>query len=363
MTDHYLPSKLPVYLQRLELEYIRAGEGMLLTILRSARILVVPETTYDNWNGGTYGHDVIFFVPRETMARIQLGKQGALCDQLGKDLNTCAAGVSNESFAGIHLELNDESDPQFQKAQSFAKKPHINPDSLTIWRSGYVRLFVSHRDNYKRQAQRLSNELEVYGISCFIAHDTIEPMEVWQHEIEKGLATMEIMMALVTDDFHESVWTNQEIGFALGNAIPIIALKLDHQDPAGFIANRQALKASYDHPETAASDIYEIIAEKLGQRNRLQPALVAAFAASPDFSQAKIRFQRLDQFVTRLSNKELAQLLAAYEVNPQLHNAIYLNNEYERLIRFLLRVTGKKFEIKASRIREIEPATDDEIPF
>jgi hypothetical protein len=188
-------------------------------------------------------------------------------------------------------------------------------------------------------------------------------MEVWQHEIEKGLATMEVMLTLITTDFHDNVWTNQEIGYALGNSIPIIALKLGNKDPAGFIAERQALKADPEHPELAAEDIQKIIAEKLGQRARLQPALIAAFAATPDFLQAKIRFQRLERPVAALSDKELAQLLAAFEANPQLHNAIYLVNEYNRFMRFLEKVTGKRFEKQGKVVFEKIAEMDDGIPF
>ena len=67
-------------------------------------------------------------------------------------------------------------------------------------------------------------------------------MEVWKHEIEKGLQTMDVMLALITNDFHKSVWTNQEVGFALGNNIPVISLKLGVTDPNGFLSDKQALK-------------------------------------------------------------------------------------------------------------------------
>ena len=363
MSDYFLPAKLPVYLQRLEIEYARTGEGLLLSILRGARTLVIPETAYDGWNGGTYGHDVVFYLPREVMARIQLGKQDDYCGRLRSDLNTCARQVGNEHFNEVHLELNDQNDPRFQRAHPFSKKPSVDPDTLSLWRRGYVRLFVSHRDNYKRQAQQLASALEAYGISSFVAHDTIEPMEAWQHEIEKGLATMEIMLAVITDDFHESVWTNQEVGYALAAGVPIIPVKVGRRDPPGFIGAKQALKADVDHPETAAADIYKIIAEKLGQKGRLQPALISAFAAAPDFNEAKIRFQRMDRLVTKISPKELTQIITAFENNPQLHNAIYLDNEYHRLVHFLEKATGRKFVIDGRNIREPAVAPDDEIPF
>ena len=69
-------------------------------------------------------------------------------------------------------------------------------------------------------ARRLGDALCAYGISPFVAHDTIVPMKTWQLEIEKGLETMEVMLAFLTDDFHQSTWTNQEIGYALGKSVP-----------------------------------------------------------------------------------------------------------------------------------------------
>ncbi len=70
---------------------------------------------------------------------------------------------------------------------------------------------------------------------------------------------MEIMLAFVTDDLHESIWTNQEIGFALGRNIPIVSLKVENKDPDGFIGKQQALKCDYENVEAAAPKIYLLI--------------------------------------------------------------------------------------------------------
>jgi TIR domain len=104
--------------------------------------------------------------------------------------------------------------------------------------------------------------LETYGVSAFVAHDTIEPMSTWQREIEKGLETMEIMLAFITDDFHESSWTNQEIGYALGKDIPVIPVKLEGRDPDGFIGATQAVKGRLEQPSACVKKIYEILCDK-----------------------------------------------------------------------------------------------------
>lgn len=362
-TKFYLPSKISSYLRRLDIEYTRIGNALFREIIAAARISVQEETAYDNWNGGTYGHDVTFFLPPETIAKTPFDKEQEMTSELLSALNACAKAVSNEFFNALTFELADEADPLFQAAFSVSDRPLVNPDTLAIWQPGTIRLFISHRDEHKVSAKRLAEALEGYGISAFVAHDTIEPLESWQHEIIKGLETMEIMLTFVTDDFHDSVWTNQEVGFALGRNIPVISLKLQKRDPGGFVGSTQALRGSIDDVEASAPGVYGLIASKLHKRERLQPALIKAFINSPSWSDTTTLFDRMESVVTELSNAEVEEIIAGYAKNDQLYNAIYLDNRYKRLSRFLERCTGRSFKIEGKQIKDVNPEPDDAIPF
>ena len=174
---------------------------------------------------------------------------------------------------------------------------------------------------------------------------------------------MEVFVALVTDDLHESVWCNQEIGFAKARNVPVICLKLG-ATPEGFIADKQALPGDKDHPEKSANEIYKILAEKLGKRDRLQSALVTAFCETPDWNEARRRFTRLDDLVQKLDDNEVAQIKAAYESNDQLHNAIWLHTGGGRFRSFLLRTTGQKFLVGSGKmVLEKSEEDEEEIPF
>ena len=64
---HYLPTKLPSYLLLLRLshQYARKKKDLERDLIAASRVYVIEEATYDNWAGGTYGHDVqIFFLSR-----------------------------------------------------------------------------------------------------------------------------------------------------------------------------------------------------------------------------------------------------------------------------------------------------------
>ena len=219
-----------------------------------------------------------------------------------------------------------------------------------LWRPGTVKLFISHLDTYKNEANELADALEPYGISSFVAHDTIQPMTQWMPEILKGLAAMDIMLAFVTKNFHTSPWANQEIGYALGRGIPVLSLKLQQGDPPGFIGNLQALKGSLDAPAKSAPDICHLVDAELGHSR-----WIGAFVASRDFSETIERFNRMNEIIVeRLSDDEVKQLTDGFAANSQLYNCGYLDNpKNHRLRDFLKRTTGKEYSVERKRITEI----------
>lgn len=351
------------------LEYKRANEARLLEIITKARVKVIEKTYLDSWGNDIYEYDVILFLSADIIGTLSLDQQEQLGEKIRDDLNKCSASIDNMSLRAARLELADEADPDYQSATSFAQQAQTNPLSVSFWTPGHLRLFVSHRDTHKAMARALADSLLKYGVSAFVAHDTIEPMTTWQREIEKGLETMEVMLILVTEDFHSSFWTNQEVGYALGKGVPIIPVKFDLKDPAGFIGATQALKGNPDRIEDSAKDIYQVLAEKLGQKTRLQGALVSAFIASPDFDTARDRFDRMTKTILTLTDEETAQIRDAFASNEALHGAYYLKNHYNRLINFMTRCTGKEFAIDGNELIAKLPKNtdwemdDDGIPF
>ncbi len=107
--------------------------------------------------------------------------------------------------------------------------PAPTPD---FWKENYFKLFLSHVSSYKKKTAELQEALEYYGITAFVAHEDIKPTKEWQAEIEVALETMDGLAALLTPKFHESNWTDQEIGFAIGKGVPILSIRLK-LDPYG----------------------------------------------------------------------------------------------------------------------------------
>jgi hypothetical protein len=143
--------------------------------------------------------------------------------------------------------------------------------------------------------------------------------------------------------------------------VPIITVKFQDKDPAGFIAEKQALRADLDDLGKSAAEIYAVLAGALGLKDRMQGALLAAFISSDDFGQTKACFDLVGRTITRLSEAELKVIQDGFSSNPYLHNAWYLTN-HDRLAKFLSQCTGKRV-IRDGQTLKIQTDEDDEIPF
>jgi hypothetical protein len=134
-------------------------------------------------------------------------------------------------------------------------------DADRIWDKASFRLFLSHVSTHKSEASKLKEELLSYRISGFIAHEDIEPTKEWLTEIELALNSAHALAALVTPDFSQSNWTDQEVGIALGKGLLVIPIRMGC-DPYGFMGKSQGLTGSFESVPRLASDLVAILLKK-----------------------------------------------------------------------------------------------------
>lgn len=367
-TKYKIPTMMQAAIRRLLLLYKTSGEQLLEEILKAGTIFIREGEDYDNWNGGSFGHQIVIFLPEYLMQNFpSFDNQETLETKIREDINRYFSSQSNEFISSVSFDLSDETNTEFQEAKNYLSNIYINPDSVDIWEKGFIRVFISHRDEHKKEANELSNALKEYGISAFVAHDTIKPMEEWQKTIIKGLNTMEIMISFISDNFFSSVWTNQEVGVAIGRGIPIISLKLETIDPEGFIGSTQALKGSLEEPAKCATDIYDLICIKLNKEERIRKAIVKAFVMSEDFGQTANRFKKLQE-LKLLDDDDIQSIINGFNNNDNLNEAYYLTNKYDRLCVYLENRTGIKYIITNNKIaidpnQNLTEEDEEDLPF
>jgi len=155
------------------------------------------------------------------------------------------------------------------------------------------RLFVSHLASERKLAGQLQESLLSYGISAFVAHNDIEPTLEWQSQIEAALATADSLVALLHPKFHESKWTDQEIGFAMGRGLPVFAVRFG-QDPYGFIGRFQAFTGDGKTPTELATKLFDGYRKNKQTQKRMAEVLVTLFEESASFAVAKERIGYLE---------------------------------------------------------------------
>lgn len=159
--------------------------------------------------------------------------------------------------------------------------------SADFWKEGYFKMFVSHLSSNRERMSAMKANLDKWGISAFIAHEDIEASKEWRDEVEAGLETMEVLVAVVEPSFKESDWCVQEVGFALGRKVDIIPLRAG-LDPFGFFGKYQGIQIKGKYPEDVANEIAQTILKKPSHRNKLLQCMTKAFATLQSSQKTKL---------------------------------------------------------------------------
>lgn len=247
--DFQLPKNIESTLAMLSRIYAQEQLTRLQEIIVNSKIRVEEAFSYDNWNGGTYGHALYMTLPAQLCA-FSLKQTVALQEKIRKDLNELLS-IPNEFIAKVSFDLDLEEDADWRKNSGVlvsAKRTVPHDAEKRIWGAGDpFRIFLSHISKFKAETAELKKRLKLFGVSCFVAHMDIKPSKEWQNEIELALASMDGFVALLTEKFHESAWTDQEVGFAFARRVPIVAVRLG-LDPYGFIGKFQGLASNWKTP-------------------------------------------------------------------------------------------------------------------
>jgi TIR domain len=126
------------------------------------------------------------------------------------------------------------------------------------WERDHLKIFISHISRNRVKAHELGQELKKYQISCFIAHEAIEPTRKWMEEIEAALLNCDMGIALLYKGFHKSDWTDQEIGFIFGRKKLVIGI-INGETPYGFLGKYQGINSKGKTIEQLSRDLFTII--------------------------------------------------------------------------------------------------------
>ena len=340
-----IPKNVPLYLRRIISEYKRGDMEEIAEVIQRARPLVREDCDEENWDD-SHGHELILFLAEDWMKQIPLDDQSSIERRLTDDLNTAVLSISGEHFWNVRFDYQDDQEKSGTSGLIWTRNPK---DEERIWGSEPIRLFISHRDSVKAQVNELASSLRDYGISAFVAHDVIEPDEDWQKEIEIALQSMEAMLVYISGEFFNSVWTNQEIGYALARQVPVISIKFGQNDPAGFIRHKQAIRGNLQNAKANAQKVYETLQKKVPQLPRYRKWLVDEFVNAGSFNAAGRAFELLKD-ITDIQREEVLLLVDAFNSNNQLHFCFAITDK-NQFLDWVNELGFNSFEMHEHKIR------------
>ena len=212
---------------------------------------------------------------------------------------------------------------------------HVNPDAVSPagvhdtgsdadgpWSDGAVRLFISHTSAHREAAGDIRDWMSPLGVDAFVAHDSIEPTRAWQDVIESALATCHALAALLTADFKQSNWCDQEVGFAVGRGILIIPVKIGI-DPYGFVGRVQALTMHEGDRRTrrveTADGLFSLLAGNPLTLARMVDPVLKRFMQSRSFAAARAAWPDVERLpVGAWTTSRLQRVREAVRANSQL---------------------------------------------
>jgi hypothetical protein len=230
-------------------------------------------------------------------------------------------GGDKYSYCIERVQQGDDDSLLALGAHFFGEQPNeLTPIVKDLpWAPNRFRLFLSHLSAEKRFVASIKMRLAEKAVDCFVAHEDIEPTTTWVEQIEAALGTCDALAAILTEGFHRSEWTDQEIGVCVNRRVLIIPVRLG-LDPYGFIGRYQALTPIANEPEIVAQGIFRILCKHELTAEKMSKALVSQFADSGSFADVRVNVRLLDE-VARWTPNLLREIEQAVEKNRQVRDS------------------------------------------
>jgi hypothetical protein len=170
---------------------------------------------------------------------------------------------------------------------------------------------------------------------------------------------MDALVALLSPDFHDSDWTDQEVGVAIGRGVPLIAVRLG-LDPYGLMGKGQGLGGySWSDTDAIALKTFDLLSKRLSDKSRLFECALTAYGESRSFAESGWKVEQLLTRFDDLTASQVERVLAAYRANGQNKHSF---KGMEHLRPLLNRWTNQDWTVKDNELTLERPA-ETGIPF
>jgi hypothetical protein len=198
-------------------------------------------------------------------------------------------------------------------------------DDAGLWEPDSIRVFLSHLAKHREFVGEVAAALRTHALHGFVAHDSIEVSKKWADEIQRALRSTQVFVGIAHPGFSNSVWVNQEIGWAMGRNIPLFMVRMG-EDPLGFPSDTQWASMVSTTPKDIARAIAGWInqlpdfTEDIGGRLITVLAGVQNYRASEEAAMAVA-------LLDRLTEEQWQRLEEVYWRNDQIYGCVLADRQ------------------------------------
>jgi hypothetical protein len=139
----------------------------------------------------------------------------------------------------------------------------------TLLEEDELLIFISYNTIDKAIAGKLKRKFEQPKQTVFLAHEDIKPTIPWEQKILDNLELCHVFIPVITNKYHTSKWTDQELGYAIQGEVnktkKIIAI-FKGKSPYGFAGKFQGIPIDDKEIDKVAEEIQQIINEQLSRK-------------------------------------------------------------------------------------------------
>ncbi|MBU4246309.1 toll/interleukin-1 receptor domain-containing protein [archaeon] len=196
-----------------------------------------------------------------------------------------------------------------------------------------LKIFLSHADRDKLLASKIKAGLGTYGLNVFLAHEDINPTSDWSAVLIDELEMCDIFIALLTPNYKEADYPDQEAGIAyyMTTKYNKVILSLStERTPHGFLCKFQSLKIDEflldigkGKPFHFCKAVLTALYENKLCKERIKTSLIDTFCNSHSFEQSSRTIYMVYRLLhpKLLTSEEADRLVDAALINCQIYGA------------------------------------------
>lgn len=96
-------------------------------------------------------------------------------------------------------------------------------------------VFISYARQDKEWAKWLGERLHGHGFEISTDMTSVAPGQSWIKELDRAIANADVLLAVLSPNYFQSTWCQQETAAAVANGVPIVPVLVEPCEIQGFL--------------------------------------------------------------------------------------------------------------------------------